>query len=260
MPRPDQRLFEFLPRLLSKRGFCSRKEAEQMVSGGRVTVNGVVKRDVLWKANPRNDVIKVDGKAVGKAALLYLKMNKPLGVVTTMKDPEGRKTVAALIPAEYRGVMPVGRLDQDSTGLLFLTNDHQLGERVAGADHRVKKTYRVVVSGRPDNLQLNPFRAGVELDGKRCRPAKVRIIEPGDETSTLEVILDEGKFRQIRRSLALIDVKVRSLTRVAIGSLELGDLAPGAVAPLTPTELAALRAASRESGGDGGGAATRGRA
>jgi 23S rRNA pseudouridine2605 synthase len=244
MGRADQRHFEFLPRLLSKRGFCSRKEAELLVAEGRVTVNGVVRRDVLWRTHPRKDDVRVDGAPIGKAALVWLKLHKPLGVVTTMKDPEGRPTVADLIPAQWRGAMPVGRLDLDSTGLLLLTNDHALGERLAGPGHRVKKVYRVVVGGRPDDDRFAPLRDGIELDGERCRPAAVAIVGREGDTTELEVVLDEGKFRQIRRSLAAIGLAVRSLHRLRIGPLELGDLAPGAIAQLTGAELAALRRAT----------------
>jgi 23S rRNA pseudouridine2605 synthase len=245
LARADHRPFEFLPRLLSKRGFCSRKEAERLVAGGRVAVNGVVRRDVLWRVDPRKDTLTVDGRQVGKAPPLYLKLHKPVGVVTTMKDPEGRPTVASLIPAAFAGVMPVGRLDQDSSGLLLLTNDHQLGERVVGAAGHVAKRYSVVVDGEPSDPAFEPMRAGSVLDGERCRPAKVRILGCTNGATTLEIVLDEGKNRQIRRSLSALGLRVRTLARIAIGPLELGDLAPGAAAALSTDELRALRAAAQ---------------
>ncbi len=245
LTRADHRPFEFLPRLLSKRGFCSRKEAEQLVADGRVAVNGVVRRDVLWRVNPRKDALSVDGRPVGKAALLYLKLHKPVGVVTTMKDPDGRPTVAALIPPPFRGAMPVGRLDQDSSGLLLLTNDHLLGERIVGAAGRVPKRYRVEVEGEPADAEFAPMRAGSELDGERCRPAQVRILGRDGGATQLEVVIDEGRNRQIRRSLAALSLVVRSLQRTAIGPLELGDLAPGAAVALTGEELRRLRGAAQ---------------
>ncbi len=242
MSAADRRPFEFLPRLISKWGFCSRKEAERLVAGGHVTVNGTIRRDVLWKTNPRKDDVAVDGQPVKRAALLYAKLNKPLGVVTTMKDPEGRPTVAELIPEPLRGVMPVGRLDQDSTGLLLLTNDHALGDRLVGAQRHVEKVYRVVVDGAPADDLFAPLRAGIVLDdGERCRPARVTVQGREADTTLLEVVLDEGKFRQIRRSLAQVGLTVRSLHRLRIGPLELGALAPGAVVALSATELASLR-------------------
>lgn len=244
--KADHRPFEYLPRLLSKRGYCSRKEAELLVTTGRVAVNGVVRRDVLFRVNPRKDLLAVDGRTIGKAALIYLKLHKPIGVVTTMKDPEGRPTVATLIPSSCRGAMPVGRLDQDSSGLLFVTNDHLLGERIGGADHHVAKRYRVVVEGTPSDAQFEPMRAGSELDGERCRPAQVRIVGPKGTATEIEVVLDQGKNRQIRRSLAALGIRVRALQRVAIGPLELGALEPGQAVALAPAELAALRAIARE--------------
>lgn len=255
MSRADRRRFEYLPRLLSKLGRCSRKEAERLVAEGRVTVNGTPRRDVLWRCDPRRDALAVDGAPVGKAAPLYAKLHKPAGVVTTMRDPQGRPTVAGLIPERLRGAMPVGRLDRDSSGLLLLTNDHLLGERLLGAAHRVEKRYRVVVAGEPDDARFDPLRAGSVLDGgERCRPARVTTLARRGGTTELEIVIDEGRNRQIRRSLAAIGVAVVALERRAIGPLELGDLAPGAIVELTPAELAALRRV-RDAGAARGGAA-----
>lgn len=242
MSAADRRAFEFLPRLISKWGFCSRKEAERLVAGGHVTVNGVIRRDVLWKTNPRKDALAVDGQPVRRAALLYAKLHKPLGVVTTMKDPEGRPTVASLIPAELKGVMPVGRLDADSTGLLLLTNDHALGDLLAGADHHVEKLYRVIVAGHHDDERFAPMRTGSVLDeGEQCRPARVKVLGRAGPDTRIEVVLDEGKNRQIRRSLAQLGLEVQALHRVKIGPLELGALPAGQMVALTAAELAALR-------------------
>jgi 23S rRNA pseudouridine2605 synthase len=242
-----RRNLDFLPRVLSKRGFCSRRDAERLVAAGRVEVNGVVRRDVLCEVDPRHDRIVVDGAEVARAAPLHLKMHKPLGVLTTMKDPEGRPTIAALIPPRFAGAMPVGRLDRDSTGLLLLTNDHTLGHRVAGPGHLIEKTYRVEISQHPDDARLAPMREGIELPGEatRCRPAQVTILERRERTTLLEVVLDEGRFRQIRRSLKALGLRVVALHRIAIGPIGLGDLAPGAVAELTAEELAELRRATR---------------
>ncbi len=247
MARP-RRDVEFLPRLISKWGHCSRREAERLVAAGRVTVNGTVRRGVIDEVRVDHDEIAVDGASIRPAALVHLKLNKPLGVVTTMKDPEGRRTVAELIPKKWRGAMPVGRLDQDSTGLLLLTNDHELGNRIAGPDHRVKKIYRVEVNQHPDDTVLAPIRAGIELDGgDRCRPAEVSILERRPRATLLEFVLDEGRFRQIRRSLKAVGLRVNSLHRIGIGPIELGNLEPGEIAPLTAKELAALRAATGSS-------------
>lgn len=234
--------FEYLPRLISKWGRCSRREAERLVVTGRVTVNDVVRRDVLWKTNPKRDVVAIDGQPIARAEFVYLKLHKPLGVVTTMSDPEGRPTIAELVPEKWRGAMPVGRLDQDSTGLLLLTNDHALGNAITGPEHRVKKIYRVEVNQHPDDELFAPIRAGIELPGEeKCRPAEVTILERLARSTLLQFVLDEGKFRQIRRSLKAIGLRVKVLHRIAIGPIELGGLAPGSIAMLTDTELAALR-------------------
>ncbi len=241
-----RRNLDYLPRVISKLGFCSRREAERLVTAGRVTVNGAIRRDVLCEVDPQRDALAVDATPIRRAAPLYLKMHKPVGVVTTMKDPEGRPTVGDLIAAarpEWRGAMPVGRLDRDSSGLLLLTNDHDLGQRIAGPGHRVDKTYHVELNQHPDDAVFDPIRAGLELEGERtrCRPARVRILERRAFTTRVEVVLDEGKFRQIRRSMKAVGLRVKELHRVRIGPIELGDLAPGEIAALTATELAALK-------------------
>jgi 23S rRNA pseudouridine2605 synthase len=240
---PSRRDLDYLPRVISKLGFCSRREAERLVVAGRVTVNGVVRNDVLCEVHPTRDALEVDGIAVKKAAPLHLKMHKPLGVVTTMKDPEGRPTVAELIPPRFQGAMPVGRLDQDSTGLLMLTNDHDLGHRITGPDHHVQKTYLVELNQHPDDALFTPIRAGIELEGERerCRPAQVKILERREFSTLVEVILDEGKFRQIRRSMKALGLRVKALHRIRIGAIELGDLAAGEVVELTAEEIAALK-------------------
>lgn len=239
---PTRRSQDYLPRIISKWGHCSRREAERLVAAGRVTVDGQVQRSVLCVVDPTRDRIAIDGEPLRRAAPLYLKMHKPVGVVTTMKDPEGRPTVAEIIPPRWKGAMPVGRLDQDSSGLLLLTNDHDWGHRIAGPDHHVRKTYLVELNQHPEDEVFAPLRAGIALEGERerCRPAQVRILERRQWSTLVEVVLDEGKFRQIRRSMKAVGLRVKALHRVRIGPIELGDLAPGVVVPLTESELEAL--------------------
>jgi len=242
-----RRNLDYLPRVISKRGYCSRRDAERLVVAGRVAVNGVVRREVLFEVDPARDAIAVDGAAVGHAAPIHLKMHKPLDVVTTMKDPEGRTTVADLIPEPFRGAMPVGRLDRESTGLLLLTNDHALGHRIAGPGHRIEKTYLVELNQHQDDAVFAPLREGIELPGEktRCRPARVRILERRALTTQVEVVLDEGRFRQIRRSMKELGLRVLALHRVGIGPIELGALAAGDVVELTEGEVAALKQATQ---------------
>lgn len=242
----SRRNLDYLPRVLSKLGFCSRREAERLVAAGRVTVNGAVRRDVLCEVDPERDALAVDERPVRRAAPIHLKMHKPVGVVTTMKDPEGRPTVGDLLAAarpQWQGAMPVGRLDRDSSGLLLLTNDHDLGNRVSGPGHRVDKTYHVELNQHPDDAVFAPLRAGIELEGERtrCRPARVRILERREFTTLVEVVLDEGKFRQIRRSMKAVGLRVKALHRVRIGPIELGGLEPGGIVELSAAEVDALR-------------------
>ncbi len=245
-PRPV-----YLPRLLSKYGFCSRKEAERLVIDGRVAVNGVTRRNVLFEVRPGRDRVTVDGAAIAPAAPIVVKMHKPVGVVTTMKDERGRASVKDLLPPDLAGVMPMGRLDRDTSGLLLLGNDHDLANLVVGDRSRVEKLYRVTVAGALDDSRLAPLRRGITLDGERCRPARVRVQRVVDGAVVVEVVLVEGKNRQIRRSFAALGLEVVQLERLAVGPVALGDLAPGEVCRLAAAELAALRlAAAAERGRD----------
>lgn len=228
-----------LPRLLSKLGLCSRRDAEQRVVAGRVMVNGRVVRDVMAWVSERDSIV-VDGTPLRPVGRVYLKMNKPRGIITTVRDERGRRCVADLLPPQQRGAMPVGRLDRDSSGLLLLTNDHDLGNAVTAGEGLLEKVYRVAVDGHPEEAQFAPMREGIELDGHTCRPARVDIVERRPHTTVIEIGLHEGRNRQIRRSLALLDCEVRSLVRIAIGPILLGDMASGSVAQLSDAEHRAL--------------------
>ncbi|MBI4881593.1 MAG: rRNA pseudouridine synthase [Planctomycetes bacterium] len=160
-------------------------------------------------------------------------------MLTTLSDPPGRPTVRDLLPRALWGAMPVGRLDRASSGLLLFTNDHDLGDRVAGGG--CEKVYRVLVPGRHAPERFAPLRAGMDLDGKRLRPMAVRVLRRMSDATLLEITLREGKNRQIRRALARLGLAVRALERVAIGPVPLGALAPGETRPLTREEVAALR-------------------
>jgi 23S rRNA pseudouridine2605 synthase len=206
-------------------------------------VNGGV---VLWPArriDPRRDVVTLDGVVASDAAArLVLALHKPVGYVTTRVDPGGRPTVYDLLRDVPRWVFPVGRLDRDSSGLLILTNDHQLGHRLSDPEHHVPKAYHVRVMGVPDDATLRVLRQGVPRpDGTQTRPARVRVL--GGERgggAWLEIVLTEGKNRQVRRMCGALGHDVVTLVRVRIGRLELGDLASGAWRRLEPEEVARL--------------------
>jgi 23S rRNA pseudouridine2605 synthase len=240
-----------LARALSKFGVCSRAEAERWIIAGRVSVDGEIVRWPARRIDPRRHQVRVDGRRVGDdTERLVLALHKPAGYVTTRVEPGGRMTVYDLLADVGRWVFPVGRLDRDSSGLLIVTNDHRLGQRLTDPEHRVPKTYHVRVDGVMDAAALGALRSGVELgDGTRTRPARVRSLGSGRDGAWLEIVLTEGKNRQVRRMCAAVGHEVRELVRVRIGGLELGDLAPGRWRRLGPEDLALLQrpaAASRE--------------
>jgi len=231
-----------LARALSKFGVCSRAEAERWIVAGRVSVDGEV---VLWPArriDPRRHKVKVDGRRVGdETERVVLALHKPPGYVTTRVEPGGRPTVYDLLGDVGRWVFPVGRLDRDSAGLLVFTNDHRLGQSLTDPGHAVPKTYHARVEGVPSEAALDVLRSGVTLgDETRTRPAQVRSLGSGREGTWLEIVLTEGKNRQVRRMCAAVGHEVRELVRVRIGGLELGDLAPGRWRRLEPPDVARL--------------------
>jgi 23S rRNA pseudouridine2605 synthase len=234
--------------VLSKWHVASRKEAEDLVRKGRVAVNGSDGRDVARPVNPARDRIEVDGARIGppdRASYAYFVVNKPRGVVTTTKDPEGRRTVMDLVPgAPAPGLAPVGRLDQDSAGLLLLTNDHGLAARLLDPVSHVAKTYRVKVKGRVDEDVLHRMRTErVVVDGLELEPFAVAVESVGPRSTWLRITLEEGKNRQIRRQCEALGHEVEMIVRMTFGPLELGALKPGAFRPLGAAELAALRRA-----------------
>jgi pseudouridine synthase len=231
-----------VPRALSKLGYCSRTQAEELIVAGRVSINGrVVTSPETW-VDLSTAAIAVDGKAVAAEKPLYLMLNKPRGLVTTRHDPEGRPTVYDCLKdfAEAH-ISPVGRLDKASEGLLLFTNDTEFANRLLDPQTHVPKTYHVQINRIADGKMLEAMKAGVRHDGELLRAMKVEAIREGDRNSWLEIVLDEGKNRQIRRMLEALDVEVLRLVRVAIGGLTLGELEKGAARALTEAEVAALR-------------------
>lgn len=239
---------ERLQKILAAAGVASRRKAEEIITAGRVSVNGAVVTELGTKADPDSDEIKVDGKPLKKSqAPLYYMLNKPKGYVTTVSDPEGRATVMDLLPKNIARIYPVGRLDYGSEGLLLLTNDGDLAQRLMKAGSHVPKTYLVKISGRPGGKDVARLRAGISIsldDGRRVKTsaAKVRLVK--DEPNPwYEVILIEGRNRQIRRMFKEVGFDVEKIKRVQLGPLKL-DVEPGRHRALTIREVAALKAAA----------------
>ncbi len=214
-----------LQKLLSQWGVASRRQAEEMIRQSRVRVNGTLAH-VGQKVDTDRDTVTVDGKPVTavRPALIYLLVNKPVGVVSTCDDPQGRPTVLNLLPQELQsgqGIHPVGRLDVESTGALILTNDGDLTFGLTHPRHSIPKTYRVLVEGHPPEAVLQMWRQGVILDERKTRSARVRVIEKRQTRTCLEIILKEGRNRQIRRVAEQLGYPVIELHRTAIGSIGL---------------------------------------
>lgn len=238
---------ERLQKILSQWGVASRRQAEQMILDGRVRLNGQVVQ-LGQKANPEFDQIEVDGKllrSIDRPQSIYLLLHKPLGIVSTCDDPQGRSTVLDLLSPELRnhsGIHPVGRLDIDSTGALLLTNDGSLTFGLTHPRHSIPKTYRVWVQGQPTSAELDQWRRGVLLDGRMTRPAQVRILDSRQPDRTLlEIKLREGRNRQIRRVADQLGHSVLRLHRVAIGPILLGALPSGQHRSLTQDEIEFLQ-------------------
>ncbi len=235
-----------LARALSKFGVASRKQAEELIRAGRVRVDGDVTLVPERRIEPRRQRVTVDGRRVSDATprVVYA-FHKPTGYVTTRVDPAGRPTIYALLDGIGGWVFPVGRLDRDTSGLLVLTNDHRLGQRLTDPEHAVPKTYNARVDGQPDAEALRALREGLPLDGVLTRPAGVRVLgSPRSGGTWLELVLREGRNRQIRRMCAAVGHEVRELVRVRVGALGLGTLGAGEWRELSADEVAALQVAS----------------
>lgn len=237
-----------MARALSKLGFCSRSAASRLIHAGRVAVNGTIQRDPERPVRLQRDRIEVEGRAVAAPARVYLMLNKPRGVVTTASDEQGRKTVYNSLDAKLPWVSPVGRLDKASEGLLLLTNDTDWAACVLAPETHLDKIYHVQIAAVADHPLLAALTQGVVSSEGECLHAKsARLLRSGHKNSWLEIVIDEGKNRQIRRMLAGCGVEVLRLIRVAIGPLTLGELAKGSSRPLTKEEKQQLDAAMKSS-------------
>lgn len=240
---------ERLQKILSQAGIASRRQAEQMIQEGRVTVNGAVITELGSKADLERDHIKVDGRLLrAPKRLIYIVLNKPNNTVTTVSDPEGRATVMELLRGVRERVYPVGRLDYHSEGLLLLTNDGEVANAVMSAATHLPKTYVVKVKGSLTEEQEEQFRRGVPLSGRRTMPAGLKLIREADNP-WYEVRLTEGRNQQIRLMFKHFGHLVEKLKRVRIGPLELGPLKPGEFRYLTEDEVRKLKRALERGAG-----------
>jgi len=233
-----------LARALSKLGYCSRSRATELIRAGRVTLNGAGRQDPETPVQIERDRIAVEGHVIKAAENVYLMMNKPRGLVTTASDEKGRDTVYSLFADRAESlpwIAPVGRLDKASEGLLLLTNDSEWGSRITTPESHLPKTYHVQIASIPSREVLESLERGARADdGELLQALRCRLLRSGGKNCWLEITLDEGKNRQIRRMLAALDIEVLRLLRVSIGPLQLGTLRKGAYRALTSEEKAAV--------------------
>jgi 23S rRNA pseudouridine2605 synthase len=244
-----------LQRYLAASGVASRRRSEELIVAGLVRVNGRVVRE-LGTSVVAEDVVEFGGRIVAPALeSAYIVMNKPLGVVTTMRDPEGRRTIADVLKSHAwdRRVVPVGRLDYDTAGVLLLTDDGALAHVLTHPRYGVEKTYRAVLRGRLSSDQVAEMQRGMKLDDGPAQPARLRVVAARRDASSVDVTIHEGRNRQVRRMFEELGHPVIGLTRLRFGPIGLGTLAPGEIRDATAREVAALRViADVAKAGDGG--------
>ncbi len=234
-----------LQKVLAAAGLGSRRQCEELITAGRVEVDRRVVTELGTRVDAVGQQIRVDGVPLARPKLVYYAVNKPAGVLCTNRDPSGRPRVVDLLPATDARLFTIGRLDLHSEGLILVTNDGDLANRLTHPRYGVAKTYRVVVAGRPARDVLTKLVQGVHLAEGVARAERVEIQSLHKESTVLEMVLREGKNREIRRVLARVGHKVERLTRIAVGPVRLGNLPPGASRRLTREEVAALRREGR---------------
>lgn len=231
-----------LQKYLADSGVASRRASEEVILAGRVAVNGRIVQTLGTKIRPGEDRIEVDGQPVRVRRKLYIALNKPPGFLCTRKDPLERQTVADLLPREWQHLSSVGRLDRDSEGLLFLTNDGQFSLHLTHPRYGIRKVYRATVEGRVEPPMLRKFLAGIEDAGETLKAEKTRLISANNSHSVVELELAEGRNREVRRLFASQELNVIRLQRIQIGRIKLGELPPGKWRSLTEPEIKSLLA------------------
>lgn len=241
---PEQPFPMRLQKFLARAGVASRRGSEDLMTAGRVSVNGQVVTELGSKVDPKVDMVCVDGREVHlEDDSVYLMLYKPKGYLTTMDDPQGRPCVAQLVPRDlYPGLYPVGRLDKDTTGLLLFTTDGDMGQHLLHPKHHVDKTYQAHVDGVPDEVDLARLSGGIMLDDGLTAPARVRIVaKRPDGSSDIELVIHEGRKRQVKRMCSAVHHPVLDLHRSSFGPLELVDVEEGSWRLLRDDEVASLR-------------------
>jgi 23S rRNA pseudouridine2605 synthase len=240
----EEYVLERLQKILAQAGVASRRKAEELILAGKVAVNGEIVRELGTKANPEKDKITVDGRPITIQATVNLILHKPTSYVTTVSDPEGRRTVMDLLTDVNQRVYPVGRLDYDTSGLLFMSNDGELTNRLLHPRYHVDKVYRATVLGMIEKQAVEQLTRGVRLEDGVTAPAEVHVLRKHPLESVVEITIREGRNRQVRRMFEAVGHPVKRLKRVQFGPLVLDDLKPGEWRWLTPDEWAALYAAA----------------
>lgn len=226
-----------LQKYLAKAGIASRRKSEELIKAGRVAVNGRAASEAGIKVQEK-DVVELDGKKICiEEKKVYIMLNKPIGYITTVRDQFARPTVIDLVSGISERIYPVGRLDYDTSGILILTNDGDFTNKLSHPRHETEKVYQVEIRGTMTKEEMQTFRKGVEIDGYRTAPAKIRLLRKNKETSVLQVVIHEGKNRQIRKMFNHFHHPVVNLKRISIGGLKLGSLEEGSWRHLTESEL-----------------------
>jgi 23S rRNA pseudouridine2605 synthase len=229
-----------LQKILADAGIASRRASEQIILAGRVTVNGEVIKKLGAKIEPGRDLVEVDGRAIRPRRKIYVALNKPRGYISTRSDPEKRQTIADLLPKEWSHLYSVGRLDRDSEGLIFLTNDGEFSLRLSHPRYGTRKIYRVTVAGRVEPEVVERCLAGIKHEGELLRANRARIVSANNTQSIVEMELTEGRNREARRLFEAQGLVVSRLQRIQIGPIKLGELPLGKWRTLTEPEIKSL--------------------
>ena len=229
-----------IQKFLSRTGAASRRKAEAMVLDGRVRVNGTVVTELGTKVDPTLDRVELDGTPVRLSEARWIRFHKPAGVLCTAEDTHGRRTIYDLLPGEYGGLRYVGRLDLETEGLLLLTNDGDVANRLQHPRYQVEREYEVCVQGVPSKKDITRLRAGVVLDDGLARPVRLEVAAPVKEYGNLTLVMTEGRKREVRRLMHVVGFPVVTLRRVRFGPVKLGDLPPGKWETLSSRDVVAL--------------------